>query len=98
MTWAILSSGMVNSTDMGCELGHHHDAVGLARLHDIADIDQMNAGAARHRRDDVGIAQIDAGGFDIGLVGHHDAFGGAAPVAAWVATCCWEMAFCASSA
>ena len=36
----------------------------------------MDAGAAVHRRDDVGIAQIDAGGFHIGLVEDHDAFVG----------------------
>ena len=59
----------------GIELRHHHDAVGLARRHDVADIDQMDAGTAIHRRHDVGVAQVDARGLHIGLVGNHDAFG-----------------------
>lgn len=60
----------------GLELGDDHDAASLAGSDDIADIDQTDASAAVNRGDDVGIAQVDAGGFHIGLVGDHDAFVG----------------------
>ena len=60
----------------GLQLGDHDDAAGLAGRDQIAHIHQMDAGTARHRRDDIGVSQIDAGGFHIRLVGDQNAFRG----------------------
>ena len=50
-------------------LGDHHDASRIPCLHQIALVDQADAGAARERRDDVGVGEDGARIIDRRLVG-----------------------------
>ena len=56
------------------DLGHHSQACGAAGLDEVAEIDGAQADAARHRRHDLGVAEVELGGADGGLVGHRRAF------------------------
>ena len=75
----------------GLKLGDDDDARGLPGADEIADIDLAHADASRHRRGDAGIAEIDGGGFDIGLVGLTTP-ASCLTSAAWVASACCEVA------
>ena len=51
------------------DLRHHHEAVGIGRMDDVADIDLSHAGDSRNRRRQPGIAQLDFGLLDQRLIG-----------------------------
>ncbi len=58
----------------GLDLRDDHDAIGLARLHQIADIDLTDACPSIDRRGDLAIGKVQRGGRDISLIGGDDAF------------------------
>ena len=55
------------------ELRHHHQAVGLGRRDEVADVDLLQADPAVDRRDDVTVGQIELCGIDLALIGQHRA-------------------------
>ena len=50
----------VKITEIGCKLRHHHDAGGIGGVHDVARIDQADAGAALDGGGDGGVVELRA--------------------------------------
>ena len=60
-----LSSGTVKSTLIGCDLGDHDEAVGVARRDVVALVDLTQPDPAVERRDDLAVGEVDLGRFDL---------------------------------
>ena len=49
-------------------LGHHHQRRGVARAHQVADVDETRAQPPRDRRPDLGVFEVQLGGLDLRLI------------------------------
>ena len=92
-----IALGTENVTAIGCELIDRDDAVRIGRGDQIAGIHQPHADAARDRRGDRAVAEIDLAAFtapwSVNTVPSNSSTN-----ASWVSTCCEAMEFCDSSA